>query len=685
MRRVWLSGGFLSLSAALFVWLGGQLDTPVLWPSSLSSGPSAQVAGTANPADPSPELAALGAEPPGRGDGRLHSLVLELGAPIHWSSVNPAAARARLVRVNPDLLRVEDNPVEIGDRIALQTPDGRILEARVEQRRRWGRAARTFTLTARVLNQADSFLVLSSTGGVIRAAVDNGAGGPDYQLRYDVTRGEHVLLEIDRERSEFLGCGHGSLRRPPTHGAEAAEASGGPESGGALPEGDQPVSSTVHDFMAIYTPAALASEGSLANLEANISQSVAIANLVHDNSGTLAELNLVHSAEVDFVESPDAYDDLELITDYGDGVMDEVHYLRERHGADFVSFFISTGQVGGLGWRPRTYNELAQAFSLVRVQQSDNTTTYTLAHEVSHNMGNGHSKTQSSGAYDGIGIGSYAAGWQWADASAAPAGKVGYCSVMTYEDFDGREGREYDRIAYFSNPSIFYKGRPTGDPVHGDAARTIREGASIHAGFSTPLPAIDDFPYELGFEADEASWRHLPGLDLAWTTDGSEPTPSFFTGPDGPYSGSRYAYIEASGSLGESSILLARVDLSSTSQPVLSFAYHMFDNDAGDMGELHLELSVDEGRSWTTLCTRGATRATSGGRPKFHSPSMPERKCSFGSGARSVRVSAATWRSTRSALRTRRRAIRRPLSPTGSALIRTSTTGPRRGIRMATG
>ena len=40
------------------------------------------------------------------------------------------------------------------------------------------------------------------------------------------------------------------------------------------------------------------------------------------NSGTLAELNLVHSAEVDFVESPDAYDDLEFeSTDYGDGVM----------------------------------------------------------------------------------------------------------------------------------------------------------------------------------------------------------------------------------------------------------------------------------------------------------------------------------------------------------------------------
>ncbi|MFP4069927.1 MAG: reprolysin-like metallopeptidase [Opitutales bacterium] len=590
---------------------------------------------------------------------RVIPVLRRAGGAVEWTSRNPAAQRARRVEVNPELLRVADNSLRTGDVLELELFGGRRFRARITRRETWGRGEATFTATARGLDNPHGFLVLSTTGGILRIAVEDADSGSDYQVRFDPAREAHVLLEIDERGTELYGCGNegqgpthvrearvsgsekdgesGAGRLAPSgrrHGGrshhgheceaqgclhpkrpEAAEVeaeSAETDSSGDPPEGDSAVDDVILDVLIAYTPAALASEGSLSNLELNLSQSIAIANLVHENSDTWVRLDLVHSVEVPYAESGDAYDDLDAIS-YLDGQMDEVLWLRDYHGADFVSLFIDTNQVGGIAWRPDAYDRPDQAFSLVRVQQSDSTTAYTTAHEIAHNMGVGHSKTQSSESYDGSGVAGYAAGWQWADAEVGSAYSIGRCSVMTYKNFDGISGYEYDRVAHFSNPEIDYNGHATGDAVHGDAARTIREGRYVYEAFrSLPdYPHFAAFPYEYGFESGEdahGGWLQTSLDDMDWSLDQTGGTDSIGTGPSEAFEGNRYAYLEASGNRDREGILVAEFDLSALSAPELRFHYHMYASEPAQMGALHVEVSTDGGFEWTELFQRAGNQ-----------------------------------------------------------------------------
>jgi hypothetical protein len=242
----------------------------------------------------------------------------------------------------------------------------------------------------------------------------------------------------------------------------------------------------VIDVMVVYTPAALAYEGSVMAMNNNIALALQKANEAHGNSDTRVALNLVYSAEVPYTEAETldpVYgwpgDDLDNLTFTGgvNSAMDEVLIWRDEYKADLVCLFEKTDIVGGLAWLLNTTGGSPdQGFCLARVQQSD--WTYTVVHEWGHNMGCSHSKGQSSGPWDPGDLFSYSAGWQWSDSESTAS--IGYCSVMTYEDFDDvgpPYSDEYERVPHFSNPDISYTGNSvnaTGDVVDGDNARAIR-------------------------------------------------------------------------------------------------------------------------------------------------------------------------------------------------------------------
>jgi hypothetical protein len=220
---------------------------------------------------------------------------------------------------------------------------------------------------------------------------------------------------------------------------------------------------------------------------------------------------------------------------------------------------------------------------------------------MSHNMGNGHSKTQTVQPYDGSFF-SYAAGWQWADASS-PA-SLGYCTIMTYENFDSSSdgSEEYRRIAHFSNPQVAYNGNPTGHPGDGDAARVIRDGGIFYVGYREPLAyPYAAFPYQLGFEPEELVWIQSDDDDHDWRTAQTGATASSGTGPAGAQAGSRYAYVEATNNTDKTAMLEVDFDFGGLAAPRIGFAYHMWDEIGGHMGQLHLEASGDGGQSWETL------------------------------------------------------------------------------------
>lgn len=567
-------------------------ETPPRHKLELLSSPEASVVA----AKPNPVLQTRGGSP---------SLIVGSdGDAIEWKSRNPAAHRARRVDVSPWILVAAEAPLAIGDRIELPLFDGAYAQGTVTEARHWGRDGATFTATARLDEDPHGFMVLSSVGGVLRVLVLDSISHQVYQLRYDVAQQSHVLLHVDEGGSEQYACAN-----DPSHEIAQDAAKSDNLMAGAVGTAieDDGGGETVLDVMVAYTPNALAIEGSLANMEANISQAIAMSNTVHSNSETQVNFNLVHSVEVDYTESGSSSTILQYLSNDNDGVMDAVHGLRDYYGADFVSLFLDTDSLGsrrafgGVAWRPDTYDRPDRAFSLVRVNQSD-TTSYTTVHEISHNMGNGHSKTQATQSYSGDGVASYAAGWQWVDPSSDAL--IGHCSVMTYEDFNSSGGDEYVRVAHLSNPSILYQGNATGDAADGDAARSIREGRLIYAAFREPFRfvTVDTFPYAHSFETADPVWAQDPFDSHDWTLDQSGGTPSEKTGPEvGASEGQHYAYVEASYNYNKSASLLARFDFINLPSVQLVFDYHMLDDLGGYMGDLSVEVSTDQLQTWTPV------------------------------------------------------------------------------------
>ena len=81
-----------------------------------------------------------------------------------------------------------------------------------------------------------------------------------------------------------------------------------------------------------------------------------------------------------------------------------------------------------------------------------------------------------------------------------------------------------------------------------------------------------------------------------WDLDAGGSTPSGSTGPDDAYSGSQYAYTEASsGADGDFAELYSpMIDISGLTSPSLNFYYHMY---GATMGTLHVD--VFDGTTWT--------------------------------------------------------------------------------------
>ena len=319
---------------------------------------------------------------------------------------------------------------------------------------------------------------------------------------------------------------------------------------------------------------------------------------------------MVHSAELDYTETSDPGLDLDRLTYETDGYMDEVHTWRNDYGVDFICLYMNRNDIGGIGWLLTDPNGRAnRAFCIARVQQSD--WTYTVVHEWGHNMGCSHSKTQVIQPWENAyNLTSYSAGWQWPDSQSS---YDGYCTVMTYMDFDYDGVYEYSRVPYFSNPNISYAGNsinPTGHVQDGDNARAMQEIKDVLAGYRAtvvdppppppppPLVPTTNYNYSLNFENGFGGWS-TNGGDFSWTLNQGG-TPTLRTGPSEATNESWYVYTEADDHLGQTAWLSKEFDFSDAVEMDLEFFYHMY---GSKMGTLVVSISTNGGAQWTDFPT----------------------------------------------------------------------------------
>ncbi|MEM7551901.1 MAG: M4 family metallopeptidase [Bacteroidota bacterium] len=124
---------------------------------------------------------------------------------------------------------------------------------------------------------------------------------------------------------------------------------------------------------------------------------------------------------------------------------------------------------------------------------------------------------------------------------------------------------------------------------------------------------IASFPYNEGFENTLGAWTNASGDDLNWQAN-TGGTPSGSTGPSSGTQGSYYLYVEVSGDgtgyPNKQAILNSPCfDISSTSSAYFNFSYHMYG--AAAMGSLSVEISTDDGTSWTGIWSRSGNLGNS--------------------------------------------------------------------------
>lgn len=418
--------------------------------------------------------------------------------PVEWTGRNPAAQRAR--RIVPDSSWMTPEPVlKAGDVITLELFSDAVFDAEIRNVTRYPNGS--VGMTAHLTGDKNGTVYLSYSDGRMLASVEV-FGSSDYAVlaREDI----HYAIEVDQADSENY---EGLPPRVPDAVSDDITNADAVADGNVIgaPEG-----SIVIDVMLVYTPEAKAwadeSNSGIANV---MNLAMERANEVHANSGTHVYLHRVHEAQVDYTESTASknYDvDLDSLTDI-DGVIDNVHSLRDEYAADLVCMLAFVTNYGGYGWvLNNTNGSPDSAFCVARVQQAWNS-TYTVVHEWGHNMGCGHSTNQTVQAgpatWNYWPENTWSAGWQWDDLLAHvqwPYATDGFCTVMTYEDSNDDGTNEYERVAYFSNPTNYYVGNSTnatGDAASGDNARTIRETRAVIADYrEAPDKDYDGLPNE---------------------------------------------------------------------------------------------------------------------------------------------------------------------------------------------
>ncbi|MEX0646154.1 MAG: M12 family metallo-peptidase [Balneolaceae bacterium] len=286
------------------------------------------------------------------------------------------------------------------------------------------------------------------------------------------------------------------------------------------------------DLMIVYTQKAqdYAESSTFGSIEAMISQAMNLSQQGLDNSGVNINLRLVHTHKTDYdddgTEEVEGGDHLRRLTqgaengtdfntdeDNYDGYMEDVHTLREEYGADVVAMIASEPNTGGIAWlNNSTAGRDDLAFSVNRAEQVGR--TFTLIHEIGHNMGNAHARNQEEAPAGAIGgLFKYSAGY---------LSPEGYNTIMAYGELP---------VPYFSSPDLVDP--DTGVRLGSDRANSILTMRQIKRSIASyrlshtdpPVAAIVDNAINIAL-TDNNSRVTVPvavnnngDSDLMWSID----------------------------------------------------------------------------------------------------------------------------------------------------------------------
>jgi len=288
-----------------------------------------------------------------------------------------------------------------------------------------------------------SVVILAVSDGVLTASVE--VGTTLYSVRQSAP-GRYVITQVDHDV-------------PPPEAPPIAVTTQVAAQGPAADAGD------TYDLLVLYTSTIRALVGGTSSMQSLIVASIARVNTAYPASGVQTRCRLVGAVETEYAESGDIGVDLNAIQSSA-----SVGALRDRHGADIVSLIVANDRNGyaGVGYL-MTRNDASfapWAYNACRhYNLAWNPTIGVMTHEIGHNQGAHH---EPGNGCPGL--------FPYSCAYNDVANQ--FYTVMSY----GTACAGCQQVMQFSNPTILYRGVPTGSATQ-DNARTLNESRVAVANF----------------------------------------------------------------------------------------------------------------------------------------------------------------------------------------------------------
>ena len=210
------------------------------------------------------------------------------------------------------------------------------------------------------------------------------------------------------------------------------------------------------DVLVITTPAAREQAGGVGPLAALVDLAETSANAAYSNSDISPRIRVVFDTEIPYTEVSFGTD-LNTLASGGDGILDEIHQLRDAAGADLVAMIRSNGEYCGIAYLMPANDPSVSGIGF-SVTAWSCLSSQTFAHELGHNMGCCHAPNDGGGCTTG-GLFPQSVGHRFNGSSGTQ-----YRTVMAYSPGA--------RIDNFSNPLVNFDNAPTGiAPSGSDAGR----------------------------------------------------------------------------------------------------------------------------------------------------------------------------------------------------------------------
>ena len=295
-----------------------------------------------------------------------------------------------------------------------------------------------------------------------------------YQIRY-LGNGVHTLQEIDRTKFPP----EGNSTEPP------AEALQGRPQNQVLAAAAAPTCNTDPaneiDVLVVFTPRTRAAAGGLAAMQGTVLLAIQETNDSYLNSGINQRVRLAHMQEVNYTESGNSTTDKTRLQNPTDGIMDEVHALRNTFAADVVVLFVENLQNCGEAFIMNPVSNAFEKFGFAVVRRSCATGNFSFGHELGHIMGARHDR-----AADGTNNSPFPFNHGFIRTNPSNNTTAPWRTIM------GVNGTPATvRIQNWSNPSVTFVGDATGvasGSQQANNARTLNTTAPTVANFRCGLP-----------------------------------------------------------------------------------------------------------------------------------------------------------------------------------------------------